>query len=162
MAASSSCIYSCLRDPEDPAARARLAAMFADPESPTHQTGLLREEGRWRYALIRSSKSYLLRGGLGVQEVRRMRSVPRRVQALLDPEHFGQDATENSPVVNTKAMRPTPGLEVVVLSESRKIPHSLNFKMAAVVSAAAAALLVKALAAPSLYPQDPANTLPLP
>lgn len=122
---------------DDSVSRARLSALFEVADSNVHQTGLLKDEGTFTSARIRSCKSYLLGGKLS-PEVRRMRSVPRSVQNQLSDYHFGQDPELNAPVARSTVMRPTPGLDVAIMQESRRLSHSLNFKMASVVSAAAA------------------------
>ena len=112
--------------------RGQLAALFEELGSPLHQTGLLKDEGCFTFAKFRSQKSYLLKGEMS--EVRRMRSVPRAVQKKLSDSHFGQDPLANAPVTRTTVMRPTAGLEVVIMQESKRLSHSLNLKMEAIVS----------------------------
>lgn len=128
----------CLRV-NDAKSRGELAALFEELGSGVHQTGLLKDEGCFSLARFRSQKSYLLRGDL--QEVRRLRSVTRAVQLKLSDSHFGQDPQTNAPVTRTTVMRPTAGLEVAILQESRRLSHSLNLRMVAVVSLSRAPLL---------------------
>jgi hypothetical protein len=149
-------LRECLRSDSD---AAELESLMEDKFSPTHQAGKLRDEGWYTAALFRSAKSYFLSGKFD-PEVRRMRSVPRRVQAKLEAAHYGQDVALNSAVFRTRSLRPTLGLEIAVLEESRKISHALNFKMAAVVSPSVAAVQDRRR---HLLPfQDPVHTRPLP
>lgn len=141
-------------------------ALYVKPGALLHQCGLLKNEGTYSLALIRSSKSYVLRGEVSAaaeedSEVRRLRSVPRSIQKLLSDEQFGQDVLKNAPIMRNTCMRPTKALQVVILEESRKIPHSLNLKMTAVVSPFPAAFPVTSDDTLSLF-QDPINSLPLP
>jgi hypothetical protein len=148
-------LVQCLRS-EDAASVAELNSMFEDPLSPLHQAGRLKSEGWYTAGLFRSAKSYFLSGKV---DVRRMRSVPRRVQQSLSASHFGQDSAKNTSVFRTKSLRPTLGLQVAVLEESRRISHSLNFKMVSIVSSPRQS---HTQSFPDALFQDPVHTVPLP
>ena len=85
-----------------------------DPEAEHHQAGQLRDEGSFTVGYIKAPKQY----DLGTH-TRRMKSFQRRVQGLLDPRHFGQDPRRNRVVAHTTALRPTRGLEMTLVEESR-------------------------------------------
>jgi hypothetical protein len=78
-------------------------------------------------------KTYFL-GGKLMPEMRRMRSVPRFIQDKLGTDLFGQDVTKNATNVRSTSMRPTKGLQVAILQESKRIAHSMNFKQKCLVS----------------------------
>jgi hypothetical protein len=118
---------------DDEASKRELSSLFVDPASTVQQGGKLKVEGVYTGMLIRGNKTYRMFGELS-PEARRMRGVPRVVQDMLSPDIFGQDSTKNSAVVRTSSLRPTAGLEIVVLEESKTISHSLNFKRRALVS----------------------------
>jgi hypothetical protein len=109
-----------------------LSALFVDNDSSVQQGGKLKVEGVYTGMLIRGNKTYRLFGELS-PEARRMRGVSRTVQELLSPSHFGQDVEKNSAVVRTASLRPTAGLEIVIMEESKTISHSLNFKRCSIV-----------------------------
>ena len=100
-----------------------------DPEAEHHQAGQLRDEGSFTVGYIKAPKQY----DLGTH-TRRMKSFQRRVQGLLDPRHFGQDPRRNRVVAHTTALRPTRGLEMTLVEESRTSQHGLNLTRHATVS----------------------------
>jgi hypothetical protein len=64
---------------------------------------------------------------------RRMKGVPRRTQASLPLELFGQDPKQNTAVVSSVSLRPSRGFQLTIQEESRTISHGLNLKRKAVV-----------------------------
>jgi len=76
-------------------------------------------------------------------ETLRMRSVPRRALYSLQQQSaddstggggsrldalFGQDSARNAPSIRLLQMKPTVGFEVIMLNQSRSVPHSINVK----------------------------------
>lgn len=93
-------------------------------------------EGVYNGGLFRSSKAYSLasrKEGQEVESLRRMRSVSRRQQKSLRDEHFGQDPKKNSGVVRGIQMRPTLGLDIIMVKQSRSLSHAFNLKRAMTV-----------------------------
>lgn len=132
MVTSEPTLEACLT--EDTAeTREALSCLMEKSKHPTHQSGKLKEEGWFTGLLVRSPKNYFLFGELS-SEVRRALGVPRRIQARLSSEHFGQDVTKNTPVIRSSSMRPSLGLQIVLLEESKTISHPLMFKRIHIVS----------------------------
>jgi hypothetical protein len=94
------------------------------------QAGKLKIEGVYTLALFRCGKCYLLRNltEFDLDEMIRFKGAPRRDIASFDQRLFSQDPEENTAVLRTTAMRPTAGLEMSLLTESRILSHSLNLK----------------------------------
>jgi hypothetical protein len=107
--------------------RNALSSLLEETSNPMHQSGKLKEEGWFSGLLVRSLKNYFLFGEISA-ETRRALGVPRRTQARLHPRHFGQDVRANMPVIRTTSMRPTIGMKIVLLEESKTISHPLMFK----------------------------------
>jgi hypothetical protein len=109
--------------------------LFEDPDSPTEQSGKFKIEGCWEHGLFRSSKAYFLENKTEdtIDTVARMRSIPRKHQSALSLRHFGQDPHENVAVVRSTEMRPTQGLDIVMLKQGRSLSHALNFKRKMIV-----------------------------
>lgn len=84
--------------------------------------------------MFRSPKCYEVRNES--KECRRMRSVPRKIQALLQTEHFGQNPDSQGAVVGRTALRPTKGFQMTLQEEYQKITHGFNFQRRADVSVA--------------------------
>jgi hypothetical protein len=108
--------------------------LFEDPGSETEQSGRLKLEGVWTNCLFRSGKAYYLDGQVTAtreearETVARMRSIPRKRLRLLEPERFGQDPRTNVCTVRGAEMRPSMGLEVLMLRQGRTLSHALNLK----------------------------------
>jgi hypothetical protein len=108
----------------------------------------LQLEGVWRRGLFRSSKAYYLSGRCGEdpekeeeeEALLRMRSIPRKLTKQLLPRHFGQDPATNCVAARGVEMRPTLGLEMVMLRQSRTMSHALNLKRRMTASLRACAL----------------------
>ena len=116
----------------DEDSKKRLEALFVDPLATSQQGGKLKVEGVYSGMMIRGNKTYELFGDLDPDE-RRMRGVSRTVQGMLTHDHYGQDSLKNQSVVNTVSIKPTPGFEIVLVEESKKISHSFNFKRRSIV-----------------------------
>jgi hypothetical protein len=112
--------------------------IFKDVASLSEQSGLFKLEGIWTNCLFRSGKAYYLENRLGDLETEtalaRMRSIPRKRQHLLGPAKFGQDPRDNMCTVRATEMKPTLGLEVVMLQQGRTLSHGLNLKRKMIVS----------------------------
>ena len=105
--------------------------LFEDENSPVAQPGLFKIEGVWKAGLFRSEKAYYLENRQPDGEVvtlKRLRSVARKYQEGLSRETFGQDPLTNSTNVRGLDMRPTLGLEVVMVHQGRTLAHATNFK----------------------------------
>ena len=140
-------MFACLKDPEADAHV--LKDILEDPAADFSQHGKLKDEGGFYSGFFKGAKSYFLQYPVGADggggkdaaaaagEVRRMRSVPRRLQQLLPQAAFGQDCTTNTLVVRSTCLRPSAGFEMTILEESRSLSHCLNMKRQATVIAAA-------------------------
>lgn len=106
-------------------------SLFEDPDSLQHQSGLFKCEGFYRLAMFRCNKSYVLENEEG-REVR-ARSVPRSKQKHMSNKLFGQNPLTNSAVVRSCSMRPSGGMDIFMMQESRILSHSLNFKRRMIV-----------------------------
>jgi hypothetical protein len=122
-----------LLKPGDPDSLSRLRAILVDPTSEVQQGGRFKCEGTYTAGLFRSSKCYFLRLHRE-EETRRMRSVPRRTQALLDPAIFGQDPTTQNVVVGRRTLRATKGFQMTIQEEYQRTSHGFNFQRIAHVS----------------------------
>jgi len=126
-------LEDCLRPGVDPG---RLRELLVDTESPRQQGGRFKLEGTFTAGLFRSSKCYFLRGKLDQDESsRRMRSVARRTQRLLEPHHFGQNPDRQGVVVGNVALRPTKAFQMTLQEEYQRTTHGFNFQRRAHVSA---------------------------
>jgi hypothetical protein len=132
----------------------RLAEIFEDKASEVEQSSKFKFEGGFWSCQIRSAKAYVLGDPTGQKEflsrpkevegveeaaggeqggggemVLRFRGISRAGQKELDPvRHFGQDPLANRAVVVETRMRPTTGLNVVMMRQARITNHSLNLK----------------------------------
>jgi hypothetical protein len=104
--------------------------MLEDPQAAHHQSGKLRDEGYYTVGYVKAPKQY----DLG-EDTRRMKSFPRRVQSRLETQHFMQDPRSNRVVATTTSLRPTLGMEMTLVEESRTSQHGLNLTLHALVSA---------------------------
>ena len=102
--------------------------MMEDPQAEHHQSGQLRDEGSFTAGYIKAPKQY----DLG--RTRRMKSFQRRAQKQLQPAHFMQDPRQNRVVASTTTLRPTRGMEMTLVEESRTSQHGLNLSLHATVS----------------------------
>ena len=119
-------LEACLAE-DDAVSRKVLAELMETSGDPRHQSGKLKEEGWFTGLLVRSPKNYFLFGKM-TPEIRRALGVPRRVQARMREEQFGQNVHLNRPVIRTTSMRPTAGMKIVLLEESKMVSHPLMFK----------------------------------
>lgn len=103
-----------------------------DRESGVQQGGRLKLEGTFSAGRFRSPKCYTVENETGA--CRRMRSVPRKIQALLQPSHFGQDPAKQGAVVGRTVLRPTKGFQMTLQEEYQKTTHGFNFQRRADVS----------------------------
>ena len=134
------------------------ARLLEDPASALEQSGKFKIEGVWSAAYLRSCKAYYLyntpvtdqddelfqqehQRKRRCDEMIRMRSVQRRALNLLPPMSdgrletvFGQDAARNAPSIRILQMKPTVGFEVVMINQSRSVPHCINLKRIMAVS----------------------------
>ena len=131
------------------------AGLLEDPNSASEQSGKFKIEGVWSAAYMRSCKAYYLfnapvsdeeetaTAASRSDETLRMRSVPRRALYSLQQQSaddstggggsrldalFGQDSARNAPSIRLLQMKPTLGFEVIMLNQSRSVPHSINVK----------------------------------
>ena len=110
------------------------SSLFEDKNSPKEQSGLLKLEATFNNAMFRSSKAYYLYNSSD-EEVTRLRSIQTKMISSLDKKKtFGQDPLINAPVVRSVNMKPTSGSQIVMLDQSRSIPHCLNLKRKATVN----------------------------
>jgi hypothetical protein len=79
---------------------------------------------------FRCSKSYTLDNQTGDdhQTVVRLRSIPRKHHKRLAARHFTQDPALNSATLRGLEMRPTQGLEIVMVQQGRTLARALNNK----------------------------------
>jgi hypothetical protein len=105
--------------------------LFEDEQSETHQSGLFKLEGLYLLALFRTIKCYLLENE--VERRVRLRSIPTRMHSGMESRIFTQNPDTNAAVVRTTCMRPTEGLEVCLMRESRTVSNSLNAKRCQIV-----------------------------
>ena len=125
-------LEDCLKEGVDPA---RLHALLVDPDSPVQQGGKFRLEATFTSCLIKATKAYDLRGKLDDDPAaRRMRSVARRTQKLLQPHHFGQHPDKQAVVIGHVSLRATKGMEMTIAEEYKKVSHGFNFQRTANVS----------------------------
>jgi hypothetical protein len=120
-----------------------LQELFEMPGSPAEQSGKFKVEGVYALALFRTGKSYYLRWptGDGLDEVlSRFKSIPTKVRKLLDPRHYGQDPRTNGAVARMVTLRPSRGLEMSLLTESRSLSHCLNYRRFATVSSSSSSI----------------------
>lgn len=75
----------------------------------------------------------------------RARSVPHKKQKLMPDELFRQDPRKNVTVVRTCSMRPSRGMEIYMLHESRTLSHTLNFKRKMIASTRVTILMARTL-----------------
>ena len=130
--------------------RAGRAGLLEDPNSASEQSGKFKIEGVWSAAYMRSCKAYYLFNApvsdeetttttilKRSDETLRMRSIPHRALYSLQSEStggsrlddlFGQDSARNAPSIRLLQMKPTVGFEVIMLNQSRSVPHSINVK----------------------------------
>jgi hypothetical protein len=74
-----------------------------------------------------------------------MRSISRKHQSSLSTDHFGQDPSTNGGIVRGVEMRPTLGLEIMMMRQGRSLSHSLNLKRYMTVSFCAYNFLLNAV-----------------
>ena len=70
----------------------------------------------------------------------RFKSIPTKVRKLLDPRHYGQDPRTNGAVARMVTLRPSRGLEMSLLTESRSLSHCLNYRRFATVSSSSSSI----------------------
>ena len=125
-------LEDCLREGVAPE---RLRSLLVDADSAVQQGGRLKLEGTFTAALFRSPKCYALTNRLDPSlDTRRMRSVARRAQALLQPHHYGQNPETQGVVVGRVSLRPTKGFQMTLQEEFHKTTHGFNFQRRADVS----------------------------
>jgi hypothetical protein len=111
-----------------------LVRFLMEEENPTrHQAGKFKlEYEAFDVGYFRTGKCYLLQRTAEAErpelDVRRMRSVPRRHAAELEPRHYWLNPLTNSAAVRGLTMTPTLGMEVAMMMQGRTIGHSYNLK----------------------------------
>jgi hypothetical protein len=88
--------------------------------------------------MFRAGKSYILRNSLTQKEidnVTRIRGIPRKAHRHLEQCHFSQDPAVNRCVIRTTAMRPTgDGNEMIMTRESKTLSNTINAYRKMIVS----------------------------
>jgi hypothetical protein len=138
-------LEDCLKPGVDPR---ELRKLLVDPDSEEQQGGRFKCEGIFRAGLWRSTKCYSLHGNIKTDEEetsRRMKSVARRTQKLLDLSIFGQIPESQSTVVGNVRLRPTKAFEMTIQQEYQRTTHGFNFQRQAHVSPLRAPPLSKKL-----------------
>lgn len=106
-----------------------LKSIMEVSESERQQAGLFKQEGGiYTSAYVKGMKCYYLGGELPDDEVRRMRSIRRRVHSSLPLSQWGQDPKTNKLSIRTYALRPVPALEMCLMAEARDTSHAINAK----------------------------------
>ena len=105
--------------------------IFENPDAVGEQSGKFKIEGVFDFGMFRMSKAYYLDGE---EKVVRLRGIPRRFHKLLDKSKFEPDPSVNRAVVRGVKLRPTLGMNMVLVCESRSVSHALNMKRKMIVS----------------------------
>ena len=87
-----------------------------------------------------------------------MRAIPRKLHKNLLPRHFTPDVTTNQGTSRGLSMKPTPGLEIHQVFESRALGSCLNYKRVVNVSGKTE-LLVRTRKKKSVLPLAGSHTL---
>lgn len=103
--------------------------LFADEQSSESQWGKLSYEGIWKRSHFRSMKMYDLADPVDgkVGGKRRVKGIPKRLACDLPESSFKQTDIDR-PVVNTRALRPTPALGIGIFSSRRTLSACMNRK----------------------------------
>lgn len=136
--------------------------LVEDPNSEEQQSGLLKCEGVFDYGFFKAVKCYLLGNRSAGDEMKRMKSLPRRFTYHLKNDDFGMDPNKVNRSIPSVLLRATPFYQMIILKDSKSLGHCLNFKRKQVVRIFRGAIKKYRQAIYlSFFSQDPVHTLAL-